>query len=470
MTSVLPRDAAPARGGGPAALAARIGRALRSRAIWFVFERYSSIGFGFLLTATLTRGTQLDQLAEYLSAFALISVFEPLFAASISSYLLRLIREASSEAAGATAFRTVFWTMQGVAVVFVGLAFAVCLLSPGEHLITALFFVQILFSPWKLFSAPLYARDEFIKVTPVQVRSNLAGGVLRVAVALATHNLFVLPLLMCFETLVSGPIIARRSGVKLFGRPSLSPVVLRAVVRQLPSLMGVMLLVCLFYRSPVMLARLALGSADVVRVALAMQVITAAGVIQNALADSLIGPLAHALDQDGRFRQLLSIGSAVAVVYGLVAWAALATVGEPLLTFAFGRRAMMIGPIVAAIAPICMINGLVRLSNTAINLRARPVMMVVVWAGALAGQAVGFLVLSHWRLPIVVAAAPPLSLAFGAALGLLPAGSRVFMLDTLFGFRRVLFSPREWREAIAVMLSSRGEAARVATSPQSSLG
>jgi hypothetical protein len=326
--------------------------------------------------------------------------------------------------------------------------------------ITALFFLQIVFTPWKLFSAPLIARDQFMRVTPVQAAANVIGGVARVGVALATHNLYLIPVLMCLEPVIAGPIIKSRGGTKLFG--SLSKTVAADLTRQLPSLMGVMVLVCLFYRSPVVLARMDLGSAEVVRLALAMQVVTAFGIIQAALADSLIGPLAHALDADSRFMRLLSIGSTVLLLYGLSVWVFLALAGQPLLTLAFGARADRIGLIISTIAPLCLVSGFVRLSNTVINLRARPVMMVIVWVGALAGQALAAQLMTHWRSPVVISAMTPISLAIGLCLALAFGGARAFITEILFGFRRIVASPSQWPEAFGIMLGGRRETAEVA--------
>jgi len=459
VTVIAPRDVGVSP--GPIGVAINHGRqALRSRVFWFVMERYSSLGFGFLLTAALARGTPLDRLAEYLAAFALISVFEPLFAGSVSGYLLKLIRSADSPAAAALTFRTTFWMMQAVAAVFVAGACALFLALPGDHLITALFFLQIFFTPWKLFSAPLIARDQFMRVTPVQVCANFIGGSMRVGVALATHNLLLIPVLMCIEPIISTPIIKARTGIKLFERPPLSKDVALVITRQLPSLMGVMVLVCLFYRSPVMLARLDLGAAAVVRVALALQVVSALSVIQNALSDSLIGPLAHALDADSRFMKLLSIGSAALVLYGLGVWVLLWLAGEPLLTVVFGKRAEMVGPIIAALAPLCLVSGLARLSNSVINLRARPSMMVIVWSGALAGQVLAGVLLAHWRSPLVIALMTPLSLLGGLALALLFGGARGYVAEVLFGFRRIILAPSQWPDALAVMVGGKNETAR----------
>ena len=458
MTSVLPRAAAPRAPIG--SLAHRAMQTLRSRVVWFVMERYSAAAFGFLLTASLTRGAQLDRLAEYLAAFALTSVFEPLFAASIGSYLLKVIRLAETPALADQTFRSIFWTMQGVAILFVGAAFALCLALPGDHLITALFFLQIVFTPWKLFTAPLIARDQFMRVIPVQVSANIVAGVVRVGVALATHNLYLIPVLMCLEAVIAGPIIKSRAGVKLLNRAPLSKEVTLTLARQLPALMGVMVLVCLFYRSPVMLAHFDLGAAAVVRIALAMQVVTAFGVIQAALADSLIGPLAHALDTDTHFMKLLSMGSAVQLVYGLAVCLLLWAFGQPLLSFAFGRRADMVGPIIAAVAPLCLLSGLARLTNTVINLRARPVLMVIIWGGALVGQGVAALLLLTWRSAFVVAVMMPVSLVIGLCLALLFGGARRYVAEVMFGFRRIVLSPSQWPAVMALMLGGRSEAAR----------
>lgn len=429
-------------------------RLLQARTTWFLLERYTSTGLGFVLTAILARGSQLDHLAQYLAAYALMSVFEPLFAGAINGYLLRLLRRADGQAAAEEALRTTFWLMQALAVVFVAGAIGLFAMLRGDHLITQLFFLPILFTPWKLFSAPLIARDQFMRVTPVQVTANIAAGVLRIGVALATHSLVLIPLLMCLEPLVTGPVLKARAGVRLFGPRPVARVVAGQVLRQLPALMGAMGLVCLFYRTPVMLARLDLDSVQVVRIALAMQVMTALGVIQAALADSLIGPLAHALDQDEQFLKLLRIGSSVVFVFGLSVLGFVSLGGEWALRVAFGHRAIGIGPVVTALAPLCLCSGLLRLATTVINLRGRPVMMVQIWLVALAAQAGAALLLLHWRSPVIIALAMPISLGLGLATSLLSDGTRQAMVEVFTGFWKVLARPSEWGGVGDVMLGA----------------
>ncbi|HEX7761895.1 MAG TPA: hypothetical protein VF459_20475 [Caulobacteraceae bacterium] len=452
MTTLAPPVEPPPRA-GLLPDAARIRAALRSRTVWFVLERYVSTGFGFALTATLTHVAPLEQLAEYLAAYALTSTFEPMFGAAINGYLLRLLRAARTEAEAAKVFRSTFWVMQIAAIVFVAGVFLTQGLRPGEHLLSSLFFLQIAFTPWKLFSAPLIAKDRFLQVTPVQVRANLIAGVLRVAAAIFSRNLLLLPILLCLEPILTAPVLKRRSGMTLLAWPLLSKATVIDVCRQLPVLMSAMGLVCLFYRSPVMLARLDLKAMDVVHVALAMQIITALAVIQNALADSLMGPLAMSINDDGRFKEMLSIGSLVAFAYGLCVWGGGAVFGEWGLTLLFGQRAAGVGPILTALAPLCLLGGLLRLATTVVNLRGRPAMLLAIWCVALSGQALLALALKTWRSPLAIAVETPISLAAGLLALLCFPQTRSLLQAVFFGAGHMVASPVRWREAVLIMLS-----------------
>ena len=427
---------------------------VRSRSFWFVLERYASTGFGFALTASLTRVTPLVELAQYLAAFALASTFEPLFAASINGYLLGRLRLSKDDDEMGRMFRSTYWLMQGAAVVFVAAIIGLQWSLPGDHLLVSLFFLQIAFTPLKLFTAPLIARDRFIEVKPVQVGINVLGGCLRVGVALTSHNLLLITLLLCVEPILTSAILGRRAGVRLFARPMLSPAMAKQIAKQLPVLMGAMGLVCLFYRSPVMLAQLRLGPADVVHIALAMQVLTGLGIVQGAITDSLLGPLAASISDERRFRSLLEVGSTVSISFGLIIWIGVAITGEWVLTFVFGHRAAGVGPIVATIAPICLLGGLFQLSTSVINLLGRPVLLLLMWGAVLAGQALVGLALVRWPTPLDISIGTPLSLMLGLSVALLAPRLRPLVMRILFGVFSIIGSPSLRREVVSVMLGA----------------
>jgi O-antigen/teichoic acid export membrane protein len=427
-------------------------RATYSRVFWFFMERATSTGFGFLLSAILTRFVPLHELAEYLTALAAASIFEPLLGASVSAYLARMLRACESEADRQVVMKSAFLLLQAAAAML-ALALTLGELAGADHLFTALVFLQVAFAPWKLFSMMLLAQDRYLESLPVQVLANILGGALRIAVFALTHNLTFVALLLCFEPVIAGVALARLAKVNFLKRPVFSQTIALDLLKALPSLTGAMLLICAYYRSPVILARWYLSPLDVVHIAIVMQMLTGFGIIQSSLAQSLIGPLTLNSRNEAAFLSYLQIGSATVFLYGVLVLLVVVLFGGPILTLVYGTRAMGSWQIAMILAPICTFGGIHQLMLSLINLRGRPSALFYLWAVVSVSQGATAVILHYWHSPLVIAAGTSASYLVG--LGTVPLFQkriRAPAFEAIAGFRRLSYSRQLWGQMRTVML------------------
>ena len=364
---------------------------LRSRSVWFLAERAISQGGGLVFTAVLARVSGLGEASSFVAAYALASLFQPLFANACQPLAMRLWRDA-----GPGAVLALWGGLQVVAAI----TFVVLLTFGGP--MQAIFGI-VLAAPLSLMAAPLIAEDRWRDALSVLIPVGVFGVVARL-MALLAGDIALAAALFAFEPVVGGFALARRSG--LFRTrpyaPSRVPFLRSAV-----SLMCAMGAATLFWRAPVLLAEGFLTPVDVLHIAFAAQIVAGFMLAPNALIQAQFGRMTTG---GARRKTAIGAGVRVSLAAGLIAIPISALAGEALMSFVYGPKAMGAGAILVALSPMVALGGIWRITEFLASHDSAGGALLFSRLVAIVGMALT----GAW----IVARPDPVALAAGASLSL----------------------------------------------------
>lgn len=370
------------------------------RAPLFLAERLISQGGGLLFTAVLARYAARDEAAAFFAAYAFAAIFQPILSSAVQPIAARHWR-----AGGRAAVVRIWAIMQGAALCVIG---PLILLADGP--VASFILLHAALAPGLLMATPLAAEDRRRTLALILIAAAAFGTGMRVGVFLATGDLALAAVFFAVEPVAGGLalwIASRRLTPSAdIRQPDAPPP--EAFPKEAVVMAFAMGMTTVFWRSPVLLADAFLGDAEVIALALAMQLVMGLCIPANALCQSLFGPLARG-DRSAP---------------GVILWiAAIASVGAPALLAAAGGAIMtaLYGPLgegaaayAVMLAPMAGLAALWRLGHIMGGLHDLTAELALTRCSALVGQAVLLIVLLSSPNAGLIAAITPVSMALSA--------------------------------------------------------
>lgn len=374
-------------------------RLLGSRSFWFLAERCLAQAGGLAFTALLVRCYETPVAAKFLAAYALASVFQPLFANACQPLAMRVWRRD-----GASGFLTLWLVLQ------VGAAGAALTLFAISGAVSAIF-ALVLAAPLSMFAAPLIAEDRWRAVLSVLIPASALGISLRLGLLL-TGRIEWAALSFAAEPLIAGLCLGWRRLGTGFARPS------RDLLRQCGALVLAMAATTLFWRAPVIIAEAILSAEDVVRISIALQIMSGFLLAPNAMIQSRFGMVAKG---GGERRSALRDIALVSLVVGVGAVAISASLGEWMISAIYGSAETGAAVILVILSCAVGFCSLWRVQEFLAAHDGAGSALLAMKIAALLGMAVTAAALAQWPSAISLAVGFVISIAISAVVAPLVA-------------------------------------------------
>lgn len=373
------------------------------RAPLFLAERVISQGGGLIFTALIVRQAPPDHAANFLVAFAMAGVFQPMLSSATHPLAVRLFRKHWWDG-----FLPLWLALQTLACVVV-----LPLIWSADQPLGAVVLLQALFAPGLLMATPLIATDRYQRLALTLIGLTAAGVTSRICIYLTTGDLPLAAAFLLVEPLCGSVLFALQCRLRWPKRPISPP------VRETALLIATMGATSLFWRSPVLLAAAFLSQGDVIAIALAMQIVMGLCLPANALCQSLFGPISRGSDT----ALGLAVWIGAAAIVGAPALIAIA--GSELMMALYGEAAAGAAGYALLLAPMAGFAALWRFSHLSAGAQKSAGALITARGAALAGQALLIAVLTVEPSPSVIAIMTPVSMMISAAVApfLIP-GSR----------------------------------------------
>jgi len=402
----------------------------------FLAERAISQGGGLLFTAILARNAEPDQAAAFLAAYAFAAVFQPILSSAVQPIAARRWR------AGGLAAVVRIWAVMQVS--------ALCIVGPliwlAEGRVEAFILLHAALAPGLLMATPLAAEDRRQTLVLILIAAAALGTAARVAAYLATGDLALSALFFAFEPVVGGAALLFASRRLSPSRPAIAHS--EPFLREAATMAAAMAVTTVFWRSPVLLADRFLEAADVIALALAMQVVMGLCLPANALCQSLFGPIARG------DRSATGVGLWIAVAMGLAAPLFLAGAGDWIMIALYGPLGAGAAIYATMLAPMAGLAALLRLGHIVGGLNGLSAELALTRAAALGGQAALAIWLIFAPTAMAIAAMTPISLLLAAIAAPLAApGLAALAREAALSAKQIALHAAARRQAFRLMFS-----------------
>lgn len=406
------------------------------RAPLFLAERIVSQGGGLLFTAILARTAEPDQAATFLAAYAFAAIFQPVLSSAVQPIAARHWR-----AGGLSAVIRIWAVMQLGALCIVG-----PLIWLAEGRVEAFILLHAALAPGLLMATPLAAEDRRQTLVMILIAAASLGTAARVGAYLATGDLAFAALFFAFEPVVGGAALLLASRRLSPSQPAISPG--KPFLREAATMAVAMTVTTVFWRSPVLLADRYLEAADVIALALAMQLIMGLCLPANALCQSLFGPIAKG------DRSAIGVGVWIAIAMGLAAPLFLAGAGEWIMAAIYGPLGQGAAIYAMMLAPMAGLAALLRLGHIVGGLNGLSAELAVTRAAALLGQAALAIWLIFAPSALAIAAVTPVSLMLAViAAPLATPGLAALAREAALSAKQIALHAAARRQALRLMFS-----------------
>lgn len=406
------------------------------RAPLFLAERAISQGGGLLFTAILARTADPDQAAAFLAAYAFAAVFQPVLSSAVQPIAARRWR------AGGLAAVVRIWAVMQLS--------ALCIVGPliwlAEGRVEAFILLHAALAPGLLMATPLAAEDRRQTLVMILIAAASLGTAARIGAYLATGDLAIAALFFAFEPVVGGAALLFASRRLTPSRPTSAPG--KPFLREAATMAAAMAVTTVFWRSPVLLADRFLETADVIALALAMQVVMGLCLPANALCQSLFGPIARG------DRSATGVGLWIAVAMGLAAPLFLAGAGGWIMAALYGPLGEGATIYATLLAPIAGLAALLRLGHIVGGLNGLSAELALTRAAALGGQAALAIWLVVAPSALAIAAMTPISLMLATIAAPLAApGLAALAREAALSAKQIALQAAARRQAFRLMFS-----------------